>query len=535
MPRPQIQLAQRTASGTITGKPRDGRGRNAIWEIPDQPKGFSMKSSRRQFLAHAGAAIGCAALTSSTLDAKAGRNKPNVLFIFTDDQRFDTIGALGNRAVITPALDRLAGRSFVFRNAYCMGGNAGAVCIPARNMAMSGRAFTRFRYDPKQKRLVESNTRYADPEKATFPKSMRAAGYETYYSEKSGTANLPQIQTQFQHRQNVHMVSALKTGRPAKKVVDDAVTFLKSKRDKTRPFFMYLGLPCPHDPRWSTKRFRSLYTPSKIPLPPNYRPIHPWDIGSMTVRDERLEAWPRTKDAIRRHLHDYYALISSMDHDIGRLLDGLDEIGLTENTIIVFSSDQGVAIGSHGLMGKQNIYDDTMRVPLMIAGPGIKKGESAALAYIHDIFPTVCDLVGADAPKKIDGLSLASVIRGREAKVRDALFLAYIDTQRSVRDKRWKLIRFPKINRTLLFDLSADPRETRNLAEDATQKATVSRMMALLAAEQKHYGDPLPLTSARPAPAEFAVPKLHRKSYRGGQAPNEGGDPERPTKPMKKR
>jgi len=387
-------------------------------------------------------------------------------------------------------------------------------------MTMSGRAFFRFRYNKKTKRLGKTNTSHADPAKPTFPKSMRAAGYETYYSEKSGTANLPQIQTQFDHRQNVNMVQVLSTGRPARGVVDDAMAFLKDKRDKTRPFFMYLGLPCPHDPRWSTKRFRDLYSQSKIPLPVNYKPIHRWDIGSMTIRDECLETWPRTEKAIRRHLLDYYALISSMDHDIGRLLDALDDLSLTDNTIVIFWSDQGIAIGSHGLMGKQNIYEDTMKVPLLVAGPGIKKGKSDALAYIHDIFPTVCEIVGAPQPKKIDGLSLAPIITGRKTKVRDTAFLAYMNTQRSVRDGRWKLIRFPQINRTLLFDLQTDPHETRDLAGDASNKELVARMMTMLADEQKRYGDTVALTSPDPAPAEFVRPKPRRKTYRGGLAPN---------------
>ena len=474
--------------------------------------------SRRSFLKHVGAAAVCGMVRPADSVRSAVKGKPNVLFIFTDDQRFDTIAALGNPSIVTPGLDRLAKRSFVFRNAYCLGGNTGAVCIPARNMTMSGCAWFGFNYDARKKRLVEKNTPHADPGKPTFPKSMRAAGYETYYSEKSGTANLPQIQVQFDHRQNVHMVNALATGRPARQVVDDAVAFLRSKRDTSRPFFMYLGLPCPHDPRWSTKQFRDLYDPAKIPLPPNYKPSYPWNIDQM-VRDEFLEAWPRTTDAIRSQLHDYYALISSMDHDIGRLLDGLDELKLTDETIIIFSSDQGIAIGSHGLMGKQNIYEDTMKVPLLLAGPGIAKGESDALAYIHDIFPTVCDLVAAPQPEGLDGRSLAPVIRGKAAKVRDTVLLAYKSAQRSVRDERWKLLRFPQIDRTQLFDLREDPRETKDLSADPANQPRIDRMMALLAAEQKRYGDTAPLTVDTPLPSELVIPKNAKKKYRGGLAP----------------
>ena len=438
--------------------------------------------------------------------------KPNLLFIFTDDQRFDTIGALGNPHIKTPNLDRLAKRSFVFRNAYNFGGNSGAVCIPARNMAMTGKVFFHFDAGMRDKGLGP-----------TFPKSMHAAGYETFYREKSGSANLPHIQKQFDHRKDVHMVNALRTGRAAKGIVDDAIGFVTKDRDKSKPFFMYLGFPCPHDPRWAGRRFRALYDPATLPVPPNYKAVHPWNIGDMTVRDECLEKWPRTEDAIRRHLHDYYALISSMDYDIGRLLDSLDELSLTENTLVVFSADQGLALGSHGLMGKQSVYEDVQKVPLLVSGPGIPKGESAAFAYVHDIYPTACEWVGAAMPKGIDGKSLAPVIRGRREKVRDRVMLAYKGSQRSIRDARWKLIRFPKINRTQLFDLQADPRETRDLAGEPANASVVKRLMADLKTEQERYGDNTPLTADKPIPAEFKHPakKLRTAYPAGGPAPGE--------------
>jgi arylsulfatase A-like enzyme len=465
-------------------------------------------NSRRRFLKTSFAAsLGIVACARSAPAAK-----PNVLFIFTDDQRFDTIAALGNPHISTPNLDRLAKRSFVFRNAYNFGGNSGAVCIPARNMAMTGKVFFRFDAGQRDKGLGP-----------TFPKSMKAAGYETFYREKSGSANLPHIRKQFDHRKDVHMVNALRTGRAAKGIVDDAIAFVSAGRDKSKPFFMYLGFPCPHDPRWAGRKFRALYDPAELPLPPNYKPVHPWNIGDMTVRDECLEKWPRTEDAIRRHLHDYYSLISSMDFDIGRLLDTLDALSLTENTIVVFSSDQGLALGSHGLMGKQSVYEDVQKVPFLVSGPGAPKGESTALAYVHDIFPTVCDMAGVAVPKDIDGKSLAPVILGKLKKVRDRVMLAYKGSQRSIRDDRWKLIRFPQINRTQLFDLAADPREVHDLAADPVNADTVKRLMATLESEQKRYGDKTPLTAEKPKPADFKHPtkKLKTAYPAGGPAPGE--------------
>jgi arylsulfatase A-like enzyme len=446
--------------------------------------------------------------------APAEQKHPNVLFIFTDDQRADTIAALGNPEIKTPNLDRLARKSYVFCNAYNFGGNTGAICIPARNALMTGK--THFHFD---------DGAYDKGLGATLPKSMKAAGYETYYREKSGIANLPYIQKQFDHFQDVHEVNSLASGYAARGIVDEAVKFLSEERDKSKPFFMYLGFPCPHDPRWSAKEFRDLYDPAKLSLPPNYLPVHRYDMGMMTIRDECLEAWPRTPEAIRRHLHDYYSLITGMDRDIGRLLDTLDKQALAENTIIIFSSDQGVALGSHGLMGKQSLYEDAQHVPLLISGPGIPLGKSAALGYVHDIFPTICELAGAPAPAGLDGRSLVPVIRGQESKVRDNLMLAYTNTQRSVRDGRWKLIRLTQINRTMLFDLEKDPRETTDLAEDPQYAGQIERLMALLEQEQRRYGDRLPLTAKDPQPALFVPPPqaLPTPYPSGGLAP--GGIP----------
>lgn len=443
------------------------------------------------------------AISTRCWGKEEANKKLNVVYIFSDDQRFDTIGALNNPDIITPNLDRLAKRSFVFNNAYCFGGNTAAVCIPARNMNMTGNTFFHFNRgeDDWRKQPYDRGEGY------TFPKTMRNAGYETFYREKSGSANLPFIQKQFDYYADVNMVKELKTGYAARSTINDAIDYLENVRDKSKPFFMYLGLPCPHDPRISAQEFKDMYDQTKMPVPENFLPQHPWDIGSpMDVRDERLEAWPRTKEAIQRHIYDYYALITSMDADIGRLLDTLDEMGLTEDTLIIFSSDQGIAIGSHGLMGKQSLYDDVMKVPMLFSGPGIPVGHSDALMYIHDVYPTVCDFVGAAMPEGIDGVSFVPVIEGQQEKVRDHLMFAYSSTQRAIRDERWKLIQYPQINRTQLFDLKKDPWETNNLAEDPEYRERVDAMMRLLQEDQKRYGDDLALVSEHPQKAEFVPP-----------------------------
>jgi arylsulfatase A-like enzyme len=426
-----------------------------------------------------------------TAAGAAEEKRPNVLFLFTDDQRADTISALGNPHIKTPNLDRLARSAMVFTNAYCMGGNVGAVCLPSRRMLLSGRTFFRFGTQPA-------------PEPPNFPHSMKQAGYITYHHGKTG--NTPkEIQQQFDYNFYLQDLQARTTGQPGKEIVEAAIDFLKTA-PKERPFFMYLAFGSPHDPRVAAQEYLDQYQRERIPLPKNYLPVHPFDNGEITIRDEQLAPWPRTEDEIRKHLHDYYAVITGLDNHIGRLLDALKAQRQYENTLIVFSSDHGLAIGSHGLMGKQNLYEDGMKCPLLFAGAGIKPGRTDALAYLHDIYPTVCDLVGAEAPPGLDGKSLKGVIEDKAPGVRDSLFTAYRGVQRAVRDERWKLIRYPEINRSQLFDLKNDPHELNDLADDPSHAAEIARLTKLMEQWQQQLADATPLTSAQPKDPRFTPP-----------------------------
>ncbi len=425
--------------------------------------------------------------------ARSSTKTPNILVLLTDDQRADTIHALGNPNIITPNLDKLANKSVVFNNAYCYGAHTGAVCIASRNQLQTGNVW--HRWAPK---------RHCSADGETMPKIMKAAGYETYYSEKSGKANHPEILKQYDHYQDIHNVNALMTGRACKPYVDGALDFLRNKRDRSKPFFMYLGVSGPHDPRFAEKRFRDMYDLKDIPLPKNFKPLHRWDIGSMTIRDERLEKWPREKEATRSHIFDYYALVTAMDHDLGRLLDYLEESKLKENTIIVFSSDHGLGLGSHGLFGKQNIYEAGMKVPFFISGPGIKPGKTDALVYLHDIFPTVADFASGKITERKDGKSLRPIIELKQAKVRDYAALAYQNSQRSIRGKRFKLMVFPQINKYQLFDLKNDPDEINDVSAQYPEQ--VQRLMKLLREEQIKNGDGQGLSIENPGTANFEIP-----------------------------
>jgi arylsulfatase A-like enzyme len=419
--------------------------------------------------------------------ADAPKKRPNVLFLFTDDQRADTIRALGNPVIQTPNLDRLAASGFVFRNAYCMGSTVPAVCMPSRTMMITGRS------------LFHLPALKADA--PNFPRTLNDAGYATYHYGKRG--NTPQsIQKEF--AENHYLSNDQKersSGYPGKEVADDAIRYLKAHK-KDKPFFLYLAFGNPHDPRVVNAEYRGKYDEAKMPLPRNYRPFHPFNNGELLVRDEQLAPWPRTEAVVRKHLTDYYGVITYLDMEIGRVLQALKDIGAYDNTIIVFSSDHGLAVGSHGLFGKQNVYEDGMKTPLIFAGPGVPKGRSDAFAYLYDIYPTVCELAGVPVPKPLDGKSLGPVIRGETKGVRDRVFLAYRAVQRAVRQGDWKLIRYPQVNRTQLFNLKDDPDETKDLAGDPKHAEKVKELLALLAKLQKEYGDTQPLTVDNPQPAE---------------------------------
>ena len=430
--------------------------------------------------------------------------KPNILFLFADDMRADSIAALGNPVVKTPHLDSLVQRGFAFNNAYCLGGNSPAVCTPARNMLLSGNVYFRWRdhvspFNKKAKGML------APGDGPNFPLSMQEGGYFTYHQGKKGNTAL-EIQARFQSNKYINEDLDRTCGEPGKMISDDVITFLKQRHEGDAPFFMYLAFANPHDPRVAAGNYMGNYQRDSIPLPKNYLPQHPFDNGDMTVRDEKLLPWPRTEDGVRGQLHEYYAVITALDGYIGKIIQTLKEQGLYENTIIVFSADQGIAIGSHGLLGKQNLYDAGMKVPLVFAGPGIPHGRSDALVYLHDIYPTVCDLAGVAKPSTIDGRSFQPVIAGQAKTVRQNLFFSYMSVQRAYRDERWMLIRYPQVNVTQLFDLAQDPDEMHDLSAEPAQAQRISAMMASLHEEQTKVGDTLPLEVANPKPAAWTPP-----------------------------
>jgi arylsulfatase A-like enzyme len=398
--------------------------------------------------------------------------KPNILVVYTDDQAFDTIHTLGNAQIRTPNLDALVERGYTFTNAYCQGGQSPAVCVPSRTMFLTGKST--FHTPPYNSKAYD---------KTTLGSVFKGAGYATLCVSKPGNSFRPAHEA-FGKVVHIPHVGA----ETNKKCADAAIDYLKAGNGE-KPFFIYYAPSMPHDPRTAEEKFHTLYDPAKIELPKNWMKEQPIDIGVRGIRDEKLAPYPRDEAEMKKQLAAYYACITSLDHHLGRIFETLKKSGSWENTIVVFTSDQGLAVGGrHGHMGKQNLYEH-FKSPLVIAGPGVPKGKSDALVYLYDLFPTLCELAGTKVPKECDGSSLLPVINGEKKAVRDALFAVYMDTQRMVRNDRWKLLWYPKIGKFQLFDLQSDPNELQNLADVAQHAATLGVMKKLMNREQVAFAD----------------------------------------------
>lgn len=452
----------------------------------------------------------CFAALAAGSRCEADDLRPNVLFLFTDDQRHDTIRALGNDGIVTPHLDQLVSQGTSFRNAYIMGGSSPAVCSPSRASLMTGR--TLWNIECQGLFGFEISARFK-----TLPQVFRESGYETFATGKNepgkhgafarsfscGESILFKGMTKSQSKLQLHdflprgdyasVKAATRTGRHSAEVYADAcLRFLNGRKDADKPFFCYVAFQTPHDPLDVPDEYLAVYDGRDIALWEPFLPQHPFDNGMLDIRDEKLEQWPRTRDEVARRLRAYYASITHTDAQIGRILDALEAQGLSDKTIVVFASDNGLAMGSHGLLGKQNVYEHSVKVPLILAGPGIPKGEQRGqLTYAYDVFPTLCELAGIEIPETVQYQSLKPVIDDAAAGGRSHLYFAFMEWQRAIRDDRYKLIAYCVAGErtTQLFDLHADPAETHNLASRAEHAKTLARLRGELESERVLHND----------------------------------------------
>ena len=282
--------------------------------------------------------------------------------------------------------------------------------------------------------------------------------------------------------------------------------------NKQNPFFCYIAYTAPHDPRSPAPSYSDAYQEDEIPIPANFKPLHPFQFDDFNIRDETLAPWPRTPEVIQSSLAEYYALIEHIDDRVGDLIQRLKTYDLFDNTLIIYAADNGLALGSHGLLGKQNLYEHSTKVPLIISGPGIPKKQTAqSLVYLFDLFPTLIDYLDFEIPIELDGKSLMKIINQEEKQVRSTLYTAYRNTVRAVRDEEWKLIYYPQIGVSQLFNLKQDPDELNNLALEPDFQNKVAEMMNQLNLNRTAFDDTINLNPTFIKSKEYDYKKLVQK------------------------
>jgi choline-sulfatase len=457
--------------------------------------------------------------------------RPNIVFILTDDQAVDTITA--SRVweapeLRTPHLDRLVADGTTFANAYNMGAWHGAVCVASRSMLQTGKFLwpTRQAEATRFRELVGAGRFWSQ--------RMKAAGYTTLMAGKWHVeAPLDTLFDQVLHpRPGMPKSVPAAYQRPheggedpwdpcdesiggfweggrhwSEVTADDAEALIRdAAADRDQPFFLYLAFNAPHDPRQSPREFIDLHPPASVRPPSNFLPVNPhhaaMGLGPMNgkaLRDEALAPFPRSPAAIQTHRREYRAIVSHLDAQIGRVLAALQSHGLRENTVVILTSDHGLALGRHGLMGKQNLYEHSIRVPFLIAGPGIPKQRSIATRiHLQDAMATALDLAGADR-SGIDFRSLLPLLRGEPGDHDGVIYAAmFPKAQRAIIEGDHKLVLYPESSTRLLFNLADDPLETRDLAGDPDQAPRMKSLFARLMEEQRKTGDPLDLKPAFP-------------------------------------
>lgn len=475
--------------------------------------------------------------------------QPNIVLIFADDMTYSAVNALGNKEIHTPNLDHLVQEGTTFTHAYNMGGWNGAVCLASRAMMISGRYLWRAEQFTKNWRNKES-----EAYQKSWGKLMENAGYNTYMTGKwhvdAPADTIFQIAKHirpgmpddaWQHHEMVknfkEVVGQKIDGRVVKPedvmpvgynrplgekdtswsasdpkfggfweggkhwsevLKDDALDFIETAKTKDNPFFMYLAFNAPHDPRQAPQSFLDLYDLDNISLPKSFQPEYPNKeaIGcGQDLRDEALAPFPRTEYAAKVHIKEYYAIISHLDAQIGAIMDALEATGKMENTYIFFTADHGLAAGKHGFLGKQNLYDHSIRTPFMVKGPTIPKNKKMETdIYLQDVMATSLDLAGMEKPDYVEFNSLLPLVNGEKTTRNHlAIYGAYRDLQRMIRKDGYKLIVYPTIQQLLLYDVKNDPEEINNLAETPEQQNRIKGLFSDLIQLQKEMGDELDL------------------------------------------
>lgn len=412
----------------------------------------------------------------------AQQARPNILLLHTDDQRWNTIRSWGNREIQTPNLDKLVARGTSFRQAYNQGGHVGAVCIASRAMLMSGKSLFR----------ATAKNGLDDP---LLPEFFRQAGYDAYFTGK-WHIGAPALYRAFKDGGLVHLggmgphidpelfswgatQKAKLIGRASVLFANECNRFLQSRKSQSNPFFAYCSFTAPHDPRQAAELADKLYGGKQLTLPRPWFAKPPVDNGELLIRDELVVPAPRTRAQCQKELKDYYALITEIDEQIGLLMRTLEDQSQLNNTIVMFCADNGLAMGAHGLMGKQSMYEHSLRVPWILAGPGVPQRTESNPIHLYEAFNRLTKLAGLTPPPYAESTG--------------PQYFGYRHFQRAIRLGHQKMMWAKHDNGITKeqYDLAEDPHEEKNLYGTSQQLPEAMLQGAALSAA-KHYADPHP-------------------------------------------
>ena len=451
--------------------------------------------------------------------------KPNILFIFADDQCYETIRELGLTDIDTPNLDRLTKAGTSFTHAYNMGSWSGAVCVASRHMLNTGR----FLWEAEKASKVAEEERSAG---RWWSEYMKKAGYKTYMTGKwhvranaekcfdivrNVRGGMPNQTPEGYNRPlpnktdpwspyDPRFEGFWKGGKHWSEVVaEDTLSFIeqaKAHQDES-PFFAYIAFNAPHDPRQAPKSFIDRYPLKRIKIPQSFLPEYPYKDEIKCphkLRDEKLAPMPRTKHSIKVNRQEYYAIITHMDEQIGRILDGLKASGMEKNTYIFFSADHGLGVGHHGLLGKQNLYEHSTKVPFIVSGPGIPKNKKiSAPIYLQDVMPSTLAIAGVKKPDHVQFKDIMPLVSGENNIPHyEAIYGAYLDAQRSITVGDEKLLVYPNVPIVRVYDLMNDPYEIKDIANTKRGKRIASKLFPKLIKLQVEMNDQLDLMKSFP-------------------------------------
>ena len=457
--------------------------------------------SRREFLKCSSiGALSAALIQGSCSKGQENEDRPNIVFFLTDDQRWDGMSCAGNAILQTPNMDRIAGEGVRFENMFV----TTALCGPSRASFLTGKY--------SHNHSLRRNGMYLSKGQKTFPEMLKEAGYETAFigkwhnTDRGRTRNFDYY-FGFDGQGKYYDPLIAENDGPDLEykghvtdiLTDKAVAWLE--REHNKPFCLLVWFKAPHRSFQPAKRFKSLYNDVEIPYPDNFNDDYagrPDAVKNANMRIGDFEDIPDYQTFVK----DYYRCLAGVDENVGRVLNILDTLKLTDSTMVLYAGDNGFFIGEHHFFDKRFMYEESIRVPLLIRYPGkIKPGRTAEEMVLNvDIAPTLLDIAGVKSPEQRgDGRSMKSLLLDKKTDWRSDFLYEYYEYPgphsgkkcRGVRTEKWKYIHFfEEPQEYELYDLENDPHEMKNLINRSEYRPVVLQLRERLTVLREETNDP---------------------------------------------